>query len=407
MRKKYFVDLFAGCGGLSRGLENAGFVPAYVNEINNDALNTYLTNRDKINPLLRKKHHSNDIKQLVSKRGALLRLVNDLDSDYGVSKGELDLVTGGPPCQGFSIIGHRRSFQISKNQLPYNYLYKDMVKAIKHLNPKIFLFENVGGLLSSRWDNDGTNGEVWEDVRSSFGRLNYNIRHTIIHARQYGVPQNRPRVIMVGIRADIKFDKNATTVADGLLPDPTDSYPHPKELLDDLVDPEYLGKKSTDMYLTAPKTKIQRKLRNGLRKGDSLAEHDYANHAPSIIKKFTYMIKHGGKIQKKYQDKKFYQKVIPETWNSTGPNLTIASNPTDYVHYSQPRILTVRECARFQMFPDTYKFTGKRHTGGRRRAGDPDKGIWARDVPKYTQIGNAVPVSMAEKIGRHVLKLLK
>lgn len=407
MRKKYFVDLFAGCGGLSRGLENAGFVPAYVNEINNDALNTYLTNRDKINPLLRKKHHSNDIKQLVCKRGALLRLTNDLDSDYGVSKGELDLVTGGPPCQGFSIIGHRRSFQISKNQLPYNYLYKDMVKAIKHLNPKIFLFENVGGLLSSRWDNDGTNGEIWEDVKSSFGRLNYDIRHTIIYARQYGVPQNRPRVIMVGIRADIKFDKNATAVADGLLPDPTNDYPHPKELLDDLVDPEYLGKRSTDMYLTAPKTKMQRKLRNGLRKGDSLVEHDYANHAPSIIKKFTYMIKHNGKIQKKYQDKKFYQKVIPETWNGTGPNLTIASNPTDYVHYSQPRILTVRECARFQMFPDTYKFTGKRHTGGRRRAGDPDKGIWDRDVPKYTQIGNAVPVSMAEKIGQHISKLLK
>ena len=176
MKTRYFVDLFAGCGGLSAGLESEGFVPAYVNEINTDALNTYLLNREHVNPLLGERHHSNDIKHLTQKRGALARLSDSLNADYGIPKDELDLVVGGPPCQGFSIIGHRRSFNVTKKQLPYNYLYRDMVRVIKALKPKTFLFENVGGLLSSRWDETGSNGEVWQDVLGSFGTLGYTVR---------------------------------------------------------------------------------------------------------------------------------------------------------------------------------------------------------------------------------------
>ena len=406
MKKRYFVDLFAGCGGLSAGLESEGFIPAYVNEINPDALNTYLSNRERVNPLLGERHHSNDIKQLTQGRGALARLSDDLNADYGIPKDELDLVVGGPPCQGFSVIGHRRSFKVTKRQLPYNYLYVDMVRVIGTLRPKAFLFENVGGLLSSRWNEAGSNGEVWQDVLTSFRTLKYKIRWALIHAKSYGVPQNRPRVIMVGLRDDMAFDGDGTKTADGMLPEPADQCPHPKELLDDLVDPDYRSKKSTDCYLNDPKTAIQRKLRNGLRKGDRLTDQEYANHTADMVDKFTYMIRHGGKIPKKYQTKKFYQKVIPEEWSGGGPNLTLSSNPVDYIHYLQPRILTVREYARFQMFPDTYVFTGKRHTGGRRRAGDPDKGIWDREVPKYTQIGNAVPVGLAERLGAHFQKLL-
>ena len=84
------------------------------------------------------------------------------------------------------------------------------------------------------------------------------------------------------------------------------------------------------------------------------------------------------------------------------PNITATSLADDYVHYSQPRVLTVREWARLQMFPDWYEFRGPRTTGGRRRAGDPDAGIWDRDVPMYTQIGNAVPVRLAELVGKHL-----
>ena len=408
MRKRYVVDLFAGCGGLSLGLERSGFTPSYVNELNRDALETYLVNREGRNPLLREKYNSNDIKQLASRRDRLERVSEDMMADYGIPRGELDLVVGGPPCQGFSVIGHRRSFDVQKKELPYNYLYRDMVKVIRHMRPKCFLFENVGGLLSGRWSKKGENGEIWRDVLKRFKALDYTVRWDLVYSKEYGVPQNRPRVMMVGLRDDMSFDEVEDAPAGGLLPGRPDiEPPGPAELLGDLVDPNYLGKKSTDTYLKDPRTPVQEALRDGLERGDPLTEHEYAIHSREMREKFTYMIKNHGRIQKKYQTRKFYQKVLPRRWGEAGPNITIASNPVDFIHYLQPRHLTVREYARFQMFPDTYRFVGKRHTGGRRRAGDPDKGIWDREVPKYTQIGNAVPVRLAEQVGRHLRRILR
>ncbi|WP_299374353.1 DNA cytosine methyltransferase, partial [uncultured Kiloniella sp.] len=93
-------------------------------------------------------------------------------------------------------------------------------------------------------------------------------------------------------------------------------------------------------------------------------------------------------------------------WGNKEPNMTATSLPDDYVHYSQPRILTVREWARLQLFPDWYRFAGKRTTGGIRRAGNPLEGNFNREVPKYTQIGNAVPVGLAQKVGEHFRGIL-
>ena len=118
------------------------------------------------------------------------------------------------------------------------------------------------------------------------------------------------------------------------------------------------------------------------------------------------MIASGGEIPEDMKTKKFAQRLLPEHWGEGGPSITATSLPDDYVHYSQPRVLTVREWARLQTFPDSYLFFGKRTTGGRRRAGDPDSGDWTRDLPKYTQIGNAVPVKLAEAIGKHLKKLI-
>ena len=118
------------------------------------------------------------------------------------------------------------------------------------------------------------------------------------------------------------------------------------------------------------------------------------------------MISHGGKIPDEMKTKKFAQRLLPKLWNEGGPNITATSLPDDYCHFSQPRSLTVREWARLQTFPDCYQFTGKRTTGGRRRAGDPSKGDFSRETPKYTQIGNAVPVQLAEKVGKHLHALL-
>ena len=157
--------------------------------------------------------------------------------------------------------------------------------------------------------------------------------------------------------------------------------------------------------------KPQKKLRTKkdgtvYKKGDMLTEHEYSNHAEKIVKKFQHMIDNNGEIPEEMKTKKFAQRVIPKKWNSSGPNITATSLPDDFVHYSQPRSLTVREWARLQMFPDWYEFSGKRTTGGRRRAGDPSREDWTRETPKYTQIGNAVPVKLAEEIGRHMKSLI-
>ena len=119
------------------------------------------------------------------------------------------------------------------------------------------------------------------------------------------------------------------------------------------------------------------------------------------------MLDNDGVIKDKFKTKKFAQRLLNKKWNGKGPNITATSLPDDYVHYSQPRSLTVREWARLQMFPDWYQFKGKRTTGGIRRAGNPQKGIFDREVPKYTQIGNAVPVELARRVGLSLKKYLK
>ena len=114
-----------------------------------------------------------------------------------------------------------------------------------------------------------------------------------------------------------------------------------------------------------------------------------------------------GAIPLSMKTKKFSQRLLPSKWGPKGPVITATSMPDDYIHFSQPRTLTVREWARLQTFPDWYQFSGIRTTGGIRRAGNPREGIFEREVPKYTQIGNAVPVSLATALGKHFKKILE
>ena len=143
------------------------------------------------------------------------------------------------------------------------------------------------------------------------------------------------------------------------------------------------------------------------RKGEKITDHEYSKHSPRIVKKFKYMLSNEGKITNKMKTKKFAQRLLPKKWGKKGPTITATSLPDDFVHYSQARSPTVREWARLQTFPDWYQFAGKRTTGGIRRAGNPRKSIFEREVPKYTQIGNAVPVKLAFEIGNHCSKIIK
>jgi len=292
-----------------------------------------------------------------------------------------------------------------------------MIEIIKRIKPKIFLFENVYGLTFSRWTSRGKKGEVWEDICEGFQALSdYAVpQGTLIHAARYGVPQNRPRVLIVGVRRDCEWllRRNRTGPADGLLPEPEFGIgaPHLKDILGDLIDPDYLEKGATLEYPNAPRTKMQKWFRERLdgtiaRKGDALTEQEYSRHLDSTRKKFLYMIRHDGRIPDRMQTKKFALRVLPSEWDARGPIVTVTSLPDDFVHFAQPRIPTVREWARMQTFPDWYQFRGSRTTGGMRRAGDPLTGNWHRDAPRYTQIGNAVPVKLAFAIGQHFAKIL-
>ncbi len=410
--KNYFIDLFAGCGGLSLGLEQAGFTPVYVNELNKDALNTYLLNRREFKHLSDKRFKSNDILELTGGNN-LNKLQKNLKREFNINKGDISIIVGGPPCQGYSGIGHRRSYSVDKENLPSNHLYKEMTKVIKHLNPKAFIFENVRGLLSARWKRDGKKGEIFEDVKKEFKKLsNYYMDDFLIQAKSYGVPQNRPRVLIIGIRKDTGFEKDEELYKNGFLPNPTNDYPHPEELLSDLIDKNYDSNYVTSVYKSEPKNEIQTLLRkkknknSHFMKDEDLTEQEYSNHSPKIRAKFADMIKNDGVIKDKFKTKKFAQRLIPKKWGESGPNITATSLPDDYVHFSQPRSFTVREWARFQTFPDWYQFKGPRTTGGLRRAGNPRKNIFDRELPKYTQIGNAVPVKLAYEVGRHIIKIL-
>lgn len=414
------MDLFAGCGGLSLGLEQAGFFPVFVNELNGDARETYIRNRESVNPLLRSpEFHSADVKSMLASADYVTALEKRFMSEYGFGHGELDLLVGGPPCQGFSGIGHRRSYSVEKEQLPSNHLFQDMAALIHRLQPRAFLFENVRGLLNSKWKDGGRKGEIWEEVVKTFKAIKgYQVAYRLVFAKEYGVPQNRPRVLMVGIRDDVRsplltLTDSMDAVERGFLPPPgTAKAPDPIDLLGDLVDDDYENGGSTLSYPKPASTSIQKWLRTPrdggppLRKGAPVTEHDYSKHSSRIVDKFNLMIQSGGKVPPEYRTKKFSQRVLPLRWSAEGPTITATSLPDDYVHFKQPRILTVREWARLQMFPDWYEFAGKRSTGGIRRAGNPREGVFDREVPKYTQIGNAVPVGLAHAVGEHLRKIL-
>jgi DNA (cytosine-5)-methyltransferase 1 len=415
------VDLFAGCGGLSLGLENANFFPVFVNELNADARGTYIENRKEINPLLADPaFHAADVKSMLAGGSYLKSLEKRFKSEFQIGHGELDLLVGGPPCQGFSGIGHRRSYSVEKEQLPSNHLFQDMAALVHRLRPRAFLFENVRGLLHARWNDGGEKGDIWKQVLGTFSGLKgYRVAYRLVFAKDYGVPQNRPRVLLVGIRDDIKSplinDTNSLDAVErGFLPKPSGkAAPHPIHLLGDLVDDAYANGGETAAYPRAATTDIQRWLRtprNGdapLRKGAPVTEHEYSKHNPKVLEKFAAMIASGGVVPEKFRTKKFAQRVLPARWGSDGPTITATSLPDDYVHFSQPRILTVREWARLQTFPDWYQFMGKRSTGGIRRAGNPREGVFDREVPKYTQIGNAVPVRLAQAVGEHLAAILQ
>lgn len=427
--KMSVVDLFAGCGGFALGLEQSGFfAPAYVNELNDHARGNYLLNQPpRYEWLQMDAYRSSDVRDL-TRAGGLSALRKALMA-IGIDQGRPDLVVGGPPCQGFSGIGHRRSYKVEKEDLPSNFLYKEMIKIIKGLRPRAFVFENVKGVLTGRWNATDEPRSIWRDLSRDFHALEkgagYRVAAALLHAKHYGVPQNRPRLLIVGIHEDAlddalpfsKYDSHLGMPLDaierGFLPQPNRQPPNLRDLLGDLDDANYeIG--ATVRYLSEP-SGIQRAFRERrdgsvMGKGAELSNQQYSKHSAEVRRRFEEMHAYATKgLAFPRSTKKFAQRVLRATWgDGSEPDFTVTSLPDDYVHYAKPRTLTVREWARLQTFPDWYRFTqGPRTTGGLRRAGNPMLGIYERELPHYTQIGNAVPVWLAEAVGRHIGTILK
>lgn len=416
------IDLFAGCGGLTRGLEWAGFECLAFNELNKDAADSFALNFPDALRL------DGDIMEAVSQEVIEETLIPLIES-----KGGLDLLCGGPPCQGFSGIGHRRTHKLDKRDIPTNHLFHEMIRVITALRPKVFLFENVEGILSGKWSPAGMKGEIFKDVWDGFSSISgYTVQPTLLHAYAYGVPQNRPRVMVMGIRNDIlkntsvkptEFDINVmtTSLSSKLLnnggffaswDENEIKFTDPVDVLSDL---DFCGwDAEKPFHQKEPETDFQKSMRVGNQYDEQgneiVTDHQFSNHTSNVKERFEYMLKN--KIYRKtdlplhMQTRKFSQRPLPVRWEKN-PTVTIMSMPDDYIHYSNPRTLSVREWARMQTFPDKHLFSGPRTTGGSRRAGNPSIGNWSRDVPKYTQIGNAVPPLLAKGIGERVKEIIQ
>ena len=392
--KPKYIDLYAGCGGLSWGLMRSGWKGVFAVEKDAFAFATL-----KHNLIKRKKHfqwpawfpiEAHDINEVLS----------NYKSKIGKLASTVDMIVGGPPCQGFSVNG-RRDEKDKRNKLVDSY-----VSFIELVKPKLLFFENVRG-FAMEFAKNGS-GTVYSDqVTRRLKKLGYDVHAEIVNFADYGIPQRRWRFILVGRLSGKAGDffehlnekKGAFLEEKGLR-----SKRSVSQAISDLErkhgDTDCPDSKNFRSGLYAPaKNQYQKLMRSDcvLKIPDS---HRFPKHRPDIIERFEEILEHAprnkqlsGDLRSAYDLKK--RSITPLDNDSVCP--TITSLPDDYIHYSEPRVLTVRECARIQSFPDDFEFRGKYTSGGDRRA---------KEVPRYTQIGNAIPPLFAELAGLALKEIL-
>lgn len=390
-----YIDIFAGCGGLSLGLFKSGWQGLFAIERSEMAFETLKFNLIDIH-----KHFSWP-NWLPVKNYDINYFLKKFQSNLLELNGKVDLVVGGPPCQGFSMAG-RRDESDQRNKL-----IKSYIKFIKLVNPKMLLFENVKG-FNIGFKKGNKRGEPYSKyVLDTLRQLGYNVKGKIVTFSEFGVPQKRQRFIIFGIKDDdpeqffelltsnsSQFLKEKNLSRKVTIADAISDLNKSNGVIDSL---DTKGFKA-GTYSQA-KSSFQKLMRSGstLKIPDS---HRFSNHQESTIKKFKTILRNSEKnktvnesIRRKYSMKK--HSVIPLAENTCSPTLTTL--PDDYIHYSEPRILTVREYARIQSFPDWFEFKSKYTSGGKLRK---------KEVPRYTQIGNAIPPLFGEITGQILIELL-
>ncbi len=345
------IDLFSGCGGLSKGFMDAGCDVILGVDIDQSALNTFELNHGGakgLNGSLAESDTFEKMKTIIGDR-------------------QVDLIIGGPPCQGFSLTGPR-NFDDERNKL-----YLAYIRAVEIFKPKGFVIENVPGMATLY------KGEVKDEILKRFRELGYNIECKVLCAADYGVPQIRKRLVFLGIKKDIG---EVSFPAPKLKPD---QYITSREAIDDLPSlVDELGEEKS-MYLTDARTIYQKKMRG---KCKILSNHTATVHK-DFVKAVIAQVPEGGN----YKDlpagvgehRRFHM-----AWtrcNGHKPSRTIDTGHRNYFHYEYNRIPTVRESARLQSFPDDFIFTGTR-------------------TQQYRQVGNAVPPLLGYELAKHLMRII-
>ncbi len=395
-RKSRYIDIFAGCGGMSLGLCNAGWKGLFAVEKDKMAFETLKHN------LI---DHFSWPKWLPVKEFDIKHLMSLYQQELYSLRGKVDLVVGGPPCQGFSMAGRRKSND-KRNKLIDSY-----VRFIDLVCPKLLFFENVYGFTTAIKKKTKLNEETYSEyVVKELSNLGYNVAFEIIDFSQFGVPQRRKRFILIGVRdgdarsffSNLKAHKEQFLKNKGI-----SNVVSVKEAISD-IEKRHGETPSQEMpnfnmgVYSSPRSNYQRFLRRKIKGLDLLPDsHRFTNHSKKIIEKFEYILKAAKRnksidksIKLRFNTKKRSVTVL----SRIQPSPTLTTLPDDYIHYSEPRILTVREYARLQSFDDSFNFKGKYTTGGKQRT---------KEVPRYTQIGNAIPPLFGELSGLVFLQMQK
>lgn len=396
-----YIDLFAGCGGLSLGLRNAGWKGLFAIEKSPDAFKTLKHN------LIDNKNHFNWPTWFPKENIEIDKAISLYKDNFENLKNKVDLVAGGPPCQGFSMAG-RRNENDQRNNLIKSYI--DFIKIIK---PKVLFFENVKGFTMEFKKNKDKGKEYSTYVENALNRAGYFVKGELVNFGEYGIPQKRTRFILVGVRKDLaNASKDLAETFFSTIKENRHSFLSEKNLtvdtnlkdaISDLLKANGLKESpDTKSFQAGTYSKVESPYQSLMREGvqNEIADsHRFPKHRPDIIEKFDVILKTcrknkdiDAKTRERFNIKK--HTIIPLDKNDKSP--TITTLPDDYIHYSEPRILTVREYARIQSFPDWYHFQGKYTTGGKLRT---------QEVPRYSQIGNAIPPLFGEQSGL-VLKQL-
>lgn len=396
-----FIDAFAGCGGLSLGLLKAGWKGLFAIEKDAFAFDTL-----RHNLIEEGRRYQFVWPEWLEKKPWTIESLMETHGDELVGlRGKVDLLAGGPPCQGFSSAGRRRPGD-PRNQLVERYL-----EFVDTVRPKMVLIENVRGITY-----DFIGGDEAEDTRNFandlVGRLgeHYHVYTDTIRCSEYGVPQQRPRFFLVGLlkaegkkpaRSESPFAKLRASKARFLAKRGIRSRTTCKQAISDLernyagTGPSPDSKGYLSLLTKRPRTDFQRLLRDGHEA--EISDTRLAQHRPHIVERFDKIIQEcrdegrlGIQLNREMRERHGINKMATRVLDPTKVAPTITSMPDDLIHYSEPRTLTVRENARLQTFPDWFEFRGKYTTGGERRA---------REVPRFTQVANAVPPLMAEMWG--------